>query len=322
MSLKRTVSRNYNSHPSIRPRRLPAHGTIAITSPATTPDSIKLEKGIRYLESLGYRIIVGKSCYSREEYLAGDDTLRATELNDFFRDSAVDAIFCSRGGYGGMHLLPMIDFEAIRSNPKLLCGFSDITALQWAIYSMCGLPSVSGAMVATDFGDLPIDPGMESQFWELIETGHTTISFDSNQSDKIGEYHGPSIAGTLAVAAKQMGSEYFPDLDQHIVVFEDVDEPIHKIEGYLRQLVLAGELHKVKAIIFGEFTSPKVESFDEVPSLDKVLDRIFTPLGIPYTRGIRYGHIKNKISLPVGVPISVSLGPVTQLRTTGSLYTF
>lgn len=321
MSLKRTVSRNYHPHPAIRPKRLPAHGTIAITSPATTPDPVKLEKGIDYLESLGYRIIVGKSCYSKEEYLAGDDTLRATELTDFFRDPSIDAIFCSRGGYGGMHLLPIIDYQVIRSNPKLLCGFSDITALQWAIYSVCGLPSVSGAMVATDFGDLPIDPGMESQFWELIETGHTTISFDTNMSEKIGEIHGPVIAGTLAVAAKQMGSAYFPPLDYHVVVFEDVDEPIHKIEGYLRQLVLAGKLEKVKAIIIGECTPPKVESFDEVPPLEKVLDRIFSPIGIPYTRGIRYGHIKNKISLPVGVPISVSLGPVTQLRTTGSLYT-
>ena len=322
MSLKQTVSRNNHQYPSIRPRRLPANGTIAITSPATTPDATKLERGISYLESLGYRIVVGKSCTSKEEYLAGNDTLRAAELNDFFRDPGVDAIFCSRGGYGGMHLLPMIDYDAIRANPKLFCGFSDITALQWGIYAKCGLPSVSGAMVATDFGDLPMDPGMESQFWELIETGFTSISFDSIGTEKKSVPHGTLIAGTLAVAAKQMSSPFFPVLDNHIVVFEDVDEPIHKIEGYLRQLVLAGQLNHVEAIIFGEFTPPKNESFDEVPSLDKVLDRILSPLAIPYTRGIRYGHIKNKISLPVGVPISVSLGPVTQLRTTGSLYTF
>ncbi|HAC16730.1 MAG TPA: hypothetical protein DCE78_12425 [Bacteroidetes bacterium] len=303
----------------IHPKRLPNNGTIAITSPATTPDPIILNRGVEYLESLGYRVIVGNTCNLKEEYLAGPDAIRAKELVDFFADSNVDAIFCSRGGYGGMHLLPLIDYSIIKNNPKLFCGFSDITALEWAMYAKCGLITVSGAMVATDFGQEPINPEMESQFWELIESGKTEIKLNhSQESSHLIE--GPLIAGTLAVAAKQMGSPYFPVLKNHIVLFEDVDEPKHKVEGYLRQFLLAGHFDQVKALILGSFSPPSNESYDDVPTLDKIYNRVLNPDSIPYATGLNYGHVKNKISLPIGTPFSLSLGSVTYLRSTGSLY--
>ena len=303
----------------IHPKRLPSKGTIAITSPATTPDPIMLNRGVSYLESLGYRVIVGNTCTLKEEYLAGPDLIRAQELVDFFADPSVDAIFCSRGGYGGMHLLPLIDFSVIKQNPKLFCGFSDITALEWAMYAKCGMVTVSGAMVATDFGQEPINSEMESQFWGLLESGQTEIKLDYSQSDT-QVIEGPLIAGTLAVAAKQMGSPYFPDLSNHIVLFEDVDEPNHKIEGYLRQFQLAGQFDHLKALIFGNFSPIEKESYDVVPTLDKIFHRVLSPASIPYATGLKYGHVKNKISLPVGTSFSLSLGPVTYLRSTGSLY--
>jgi muramoyltetrapeptide carboxypeptidase len=303
----------------IYPKRLPPNGTIAVTSPATTPDPNILNRGVIYLESLGYRVIVGDTCTLKEEYLAGPDLIRAQELVDFFADTKVDAIFCTRGGYGGMHLLPLIDYSVINKNPKLLCGFSDITALQWAMYTKCGLVTVSGAMVATDFGQDQINRDMESQFWDLIETGHTEIRLNHSQiSTQVIE--GPLIAGTLAVAAKQMGSPYFPDITDHIVLFEDVDEPIHKIEGYLRQFQLAGQFDHVKALIFGIFSPIENESYDEVPTLDKIFQRVLSPASIPFATGLNYGHVKNKISLPVGTTFCLSLGPITYLRSTGSLY--
>lgn len=302
-------------------RRLPKNGTIAITSPATTPDPTKLNAGVNYLESLGFRVEIGKTCTVKEQYLAGPDQLRASELNAFFADPKIDAIFCSRGGYGGMHLLEKLDYSTIKTNPKLFCGFSDITALQWAIYSKTSMPSVSGAMVATDFGDLPRDEGMEAQFWQLIETGTIEIPFNFS-TDNNQVINGKLIAGTLAVAAKQMGSPFFPNLDNHILVLEDVDEPMHKIEGYLRQFLLAGHLKKVKCVILGVFSPPEKESYDDVPALDVIFHRVMSKNGTQYASGLPYGHIKNKISLPVGSPISVSLGPVSILRSTGSLYSF
>jgi len=302
-------------------RRLPKNGTIAVTAPATTPDELALNNGIQYLESLGYRVEVGQTCSSQEHYLAGTDTLRSQELNRFFADPKIDAIFCARGGYGGMHLLDSLDYSMIRNHPKLLCGFSDITSLQWGIYAKTGVPGISGAMVATDFGDLPRDAGMEEQFWNLIESGVTQIPLDYSSIIE-RTYEGVLIAGTLAVAAKQMGSPYFPNLRDHILVLEDIDEPQHKIEGYLRQFLLAGAFDGVKLTLIGACTPPEKESYASVPDLDTIIDRVFTQHGHTCYKGIRYGHIKNKISLPVGSSISVSLGPASYLRSTGSLYSF
>jgi muramoyltetrapeptide carboxypeptidase len=302
----------------IKPKPLPKNGTIAITAPATMPDAGKLNRGVLYLESLGYHVKVGKTCTSKLHYLAGDDELRAKELMVFFEDKSVDAIFCARGGYGGMHLLPLIDFEKISKSPKLFSGFSDVTSLEWAFLAKCNMVSISGGMVATDMGIENRSSEFESQFWDFIDSGLVDIRFD-NPSSHTYTVTGNLLPGTLAVAAKQMSSPYFPDLQDTILLFEDVDEPRHKIEGYLRQFALSGAYNKSKAVVLGHFTPPDIKESD-VPSLLEIYQRVFQPSGIPYASGINYGHVENKISLPVGVPISLSLGPITRLRSTGSIY--
>lgn len=303
----------------IKPKRLPKKGTIAVTAPATTPDESLLNLGVRYLEKLGYTVKVGKTCTSKLEYLAGDDNLRASELVGFFEDPQVDAIMCARGGYGGMHLLPLIDFSKIANNPKLFIGFSDITALEWAILARCNMVTISGGMVASDMGYEDIDPVFESKFWDLLDTGliDITLPYQHEQRQTI---EGSILPGTLAVAAKQMGSPYFPDMNDRILVFEDVDEPMHKIEGYLRQFALSGSFDNSKGIVFGEFSAPDSESYKDVPSLETIFKRVLEPFNIPFATGLNYGHIDAKISLPVGVPISLSLGPVTTIRSTGSIF--
>lgn len=303
----------------IKPKRLPKNGTIAVTCPASTPDESLLNLGVSYLEKLGYTVIVGESCTSKLHYLAGPDELRAAELMRFFTDPSVDAIMCARGGYGGMHLLPMLDFATIAKNPKLFIGFSDITALEWAFLARCNMATISGGMVASDMGYLDIDPVFESKLWDLLDTGLIDITLPGYQGDKTF-VEGTLLPGTLAVAAKQMGSPYFPDMDNRILVFEDIDEPMHKIEGYLRQFALSGAYEKARGIVFGEFTMPEQKIGEDVPELDSVLQRVLEPYNIPYVKGLNYGHIDAKISLPVGVPISVSFGPVTTIRSTGSIF--
>jgi len=302
----------------IKPKRLPKNGVIAITAPATMPDAIQLNRGVSYLESLGYKVKVGKTCSSKLHYLAGKDELRASELIEFFEDNQVDAIFCARGGYGGMHLLPLIDFNRIAKSPKLFSGLSDITSLEWAFIATCNMVSISGGMVATDMGIEVPSAEFEEHFWGLIDSGFIDISFENPTSIE-KSIEGNLLPGTLAVAAKQMGSPYFPDLKNKVLLFEDIDEPRHKIEGYLRQFALSGAFEKSKAVVLGHFTPP-VKMENEVPTLEEIFERVFSTSGIPYATGINYGHVVNKISLPVGVPISLSLGPTTRIRSTGSIF--
>jgi len=303
----------------LKPKRIPRNGTIAVTAPATTPDAQKLEKGVRYLESMGYRVVVGKTCYSSIDYLAGEDSLRAGELMSFFEDPSIHAIMCARGGYGGTHLLPLLDFKRIALNPKLFIGFSDITSLQWALLAKCNLITVSGGMVATDMGVEEIDSVFEASFWDFLDTGLLDITLRHSVSAR-KVIDGTLLPGTLSVATKLMGSQWLPDLKQRIFVFEDIDEPRHKTEGYLRQIALSGGYSDANAVITGTFSPASVESFDSVPQLETIFSRVFDTYEIPWISGLNYGHISNKISLPVGAPFCLSFGPVTTLRSTGSIF--
>lgn len=303
----------------ILPERLPKGGTIGITAPASTPDPVKLERGVRYLEGLGYRVKVGGTCHSQQHYLAGDDEVRAAELMRFFADPGLDAIFCARGGYGSMHLLDKLDFAVIAHSRKLFVGFSDITALQWAIWHKTGLVSVSAGMVATDMAWEALNGDFEAGFWRLIESGEATWPLPHRQ-DIAREIRGFSLAGTASVAAKLFGTPWFPDVTGSILILEDVDEPKHKVEGYLRQFQMAGCFRQANAVILGEFTPSATEPYPVVPELGTILDRVTAGAKGIVIRDVPYGHIRPKWAVPVGAELAVSLGPASSLSTLGSIF--
>ena len=304
-------------------RRLPAKGTIGIFSPSSPPESQKTEQGVRYLESLGYRTIVAPGIGNQDDYLAGSGAERAKDLMSLVLNPAVDAIFCTRGGFGSFMMLPFLDYAAIRKARKLLLGFSDVTALQWAIYGKTGLPAISAGMVATDLSYPARNPQFEAYFWKLLETGHTEVAFEDalwHETLPETELTGRCMPGTLSVAAMLLGTAWFPQLSGCIPVLEDVDEPRHKVEAYLTQICMGGHFDACPALLFGRFTDAAVQGYPKVPELAKIFRRAATGLQARLAYGIDYGHIPGKISLPLGVPISVSFGPTTILRTRQSIF--
>lgn len=219
-----------------------------------------------------------------------------------------------------MYMLPYLDYTLIRNNPKLFSGFSDITALQWAIWSECALPSLSGGMVATDMGEEHIDPTFESQFWDVIETGKCYCPLPP--SDKKVSITAPVLPGTISVAAKLLGSRWFPDTTNHLLLLEDVGEQIHKLDGYLGQFLLADIFRNAAGTLFGCFTPAEAESYPDVPTQPELIERIFRDIPPPLAINIRYGHIKNKLTVPLGIPLSVSLGSESSLFNPVSIYDF
>jgi len=152
----------------IKPNRLRKNDLIGIISPASSPnDSDRIEKGVNYLEKMGYRVEVGKNVGKSLGYLAGTDEERLDDLHYMFRKKEVTAIISVRGGYGSARLLDKIDYRLIRKNPKIFVGYSDITALQLAIYAKTGLITFAGPMLAVDFWD-EINPFTEETFWRII----------------------------------------------------------------------------------------------------------------------------------------------------------
>lgn len=298
---------NQSDYQHIPVRKLTKGGKIAITSPATTPDETKLKKGINYLEKRGYQVIVGDSCYSKLDYLAGDSSMRANELLEFYDDDSIDIIICARGGFGSMQLLNKLDYELIAEKRKLLIGFSDITSLLWAIYSQTGIIGISGMMPAYDFYKDSIPEEEESQFWNLIENGQLDYHFPNslqlmnNENESV--ISGIAFAGTLSLISKLIGTPYMPNLTNSLLILEDIGETTHKIEAYLEHLKLSGNLQNSSGILLGNFAPAEKEEYDEVPTFEELIKRVCSLVRVPIYKGLNYGHISNKISIPIGLPL-------------------
>lgn len=304
-----------------KPRPLQKNGCIALTAPASPPDAIALEKGVVYLEKLGYRVIVGDSCTSRLDYLAGSSSDRAFELHHFFESKNVDAIFCARGGFGSLALLPKLDFDLIAQNPKLFVGFSDTSALQWALLHKSSLPSISGLLPAIDFCRTDLDADTENEFWNFVSSGSCIINRKGvlSFSGPIA-LNGISLPGTLSVVCKLLGTEYMPEAVSVLPILEDIGEAAHKTEGYLIQLLLSGFFDRANAILFGSFLEPKKQEYEQRPRFEDVLDRNFHLFSKPIIRDFPYGHHGSRFSLPVGLHISLSLEQNVTIQSRENLY--
>ncbi|HHJ53799.1 MAG TPA: LD-carboxypeptidase, partial [Caldithrix abyssi] len=204
---------------------LPPKGNIGVLAPAFPPNPEKLEKGIQYLKGMGFTVVRGESLSARHWYFAGNDTLRAHELNRMFADPDIDAIICARGGWGTLRLLDQLDYALIKANPKMLVGYSDITTLHLAIWSRAGLPGISGPMVAVEMGT-GIVPFTETHFWQQVGNTQKDYRFDFGaESIEIwngGQASGTLLGGCLSMIAHQLGTPYSPDYSGAILFIEDV----------------------------------------------------------------------------------------------------
>ncbi len=286
----------------IRLRSLPAGATLAVTAPAFPADAEKIDKGIRYLEGLGYRVRRGKTLTAREGYLSGDDTLRAGELNAFFADEAVDGIICARGGWGTLRLLDKLDFELITRCPKMISGYSDITTLQLALLARAGLPSFSGPMVAVEMAN-GIEDFTAQHFWGQINNRQEEYRFDlaalEAKTENGGRAEGPLIGGCLSLISHLLGTPYMPDVSGSIFFIEDVGEEPYKMDRYLAHLRQAGVFERINGLIIGQFLDCEDARRPE-PTIHEVIYEYIRELTIPVIYDFPYGHGMRKVSMPIG----------------------
>ncbi len=290
-----------------KPPRLKRGDLIGVIAPASAPSSTeKVEKGVLYLESLGYRVRVGKNATRVHGFFAGTDEERAADLNDMLNDSSVKAIFAVRGGYGTPRLLRHVDYAAARQQPKIIVGYSDLTSLQLALLKKCGLVTFSGPMVGVEMWD-SIDPYTEEHFWRIL-TSNKKIGPLVNPPDeplrplRKGRASGRVIGGNLALFLANYGTPFFPDVKGAILVLEDVDEAPHRVDRMIIQLVNSGLTTKISAIVLGKFTEcePSDTSSPHF-TVDQVLDGISDLIPVPVVRNFQYGHIPKKLTVPFGV---------------------
>ena len=291
----------------IKPARISNQRTIGIISPASRPlDEAIYRQGTEYLMKLGYKITPGDHLLNQRGFLAGTDEDRVNDLNAMFRNPEIGAIFCTRGGYGTPRIIDQIDFDAIREQPKILVGYSDVTALNLAIWKKTGLITFSGPMVAVEMGR-GIDPFTEQSFWDTLTQinprGILTNPVDMPiQVFKPGRAEGRLLGGCLSLINVLLGTPYCPDFDGAILILEDIDEEPYRVDRYLAQLKLAGILDQVAGIVLGQFIdcTPK-DPEKPTLTLDQIFEDYFGALNIPIITNFAYGHGSIKHTIPIGV---------------------
>lgn len=292
----------------VKPQKLRPGATIGIAAPASPMKQPgDLERGIRYLESLGYRTVTGAAVHERYGYLAGRDEQRAEDLNAMFRRKDIDAIFCVRGGYGSPRILNMIDYEAISRNPKIFVGYSDISALQLAIFKKTRLVTFSGPMVAIEFAG-EVDARTEAHFWRMLTDANPAgtlppLEGEAYQMAVPGEAEGPLLGGCLSLVSGLCGSPYQPDLDGKIFIFEDVGEKLYQVDHSLAQLKNAGALEGVTGVIVGDLLESAPDHPQDSLALQEILQDYFADKGIPVLYNFNYGHGKVKYTIPIGTMV-------------------
>lgn len=295
----------------IKPKKLKKGDLIGIINPASpVTDPVRINRSVEYFEKLGYRVETGKNLGKQKGYLAGSDEERLEDLHSMFENSEIKAIFCARGGYGSGRILNKINYKLIRQNPKIFVGYSDITALHLAFYSQAGLVTFSGPMPAVDFYD-SVSPFTEENFWRqvtsdkpmgrILNPGKEEFIFLSQ-----GKNEGKIIGGNLSVLISILGSEYFPDFNDSVLLLEDLNEPPYKIDRMLNQLKLAGVLNRTKGILLGSFKNC-VEEDPAKPSfqLHEVLGNYFRDLKKPVVYNLKHGHLKDNITIPFGLTCKI-----------------
>lgn len=335
LSAQAALSRYAEKPPDpVFPRALKAGMTVALiapSSPAWDPESNVVAQEV--VASMGFVPKLFPHAAEATNYLAGPDDHRAADVNAAFADPSVDAIFCLRGGYGASRILPLLDYETIRKNPKVICGYSDITALLNAIHRLTGLVTFHGPIG----GEMQTDYTLEAFKKVLYEASPAGRVADpppftpreghvdrENRLYRLapGKAKGRLVGGNISVFSTLIGTPFEPELKGRILFLEEVGEDPYRIDRWLTQFVLTGKLSGLAGVALGKFRdcAPK----DYKPSFggmgtwtwQEVCQDRLGKLGIPVLANLVFGHVADKATLPLGVmaELDVEAGSLTLLE--------
>ena len=304
----------------LRAPRLKPGDTIALINPSGAiyerePYAVATES----LQALGFKVREAPHLRARYGHFAGSDRQRADDVNAMFADRGVHGILAMTGGSGGNRMLPLLDYELIRRNPKFLGGFSDITALINAVHAKTGLVTFHSPVADSEWNPFSVD------HFKRAVVGAEAMTLKNPQDDdgvlvpktgrittlRAGIARGPLLGGNLTVLMSMAGSAYWPSFKGAILLLEDINEYIYRVDRMLSTLKNAGVLDALAGVVLGAFTNCEPGDGFGTLTLDEVFDDYFKPLNIPAYRGAQFGHIKRKFTLPIGLPVEMDAGAGT-----------
>lgn len=290
----------------LKPAKLNPGDKVGLVVPASFITEKQLEEAKRNIENLGLVPYYTNNVLARDGYLGGTDKQRADDINAMFSDKSIKAVWSVRGGYGCARMLDMLDYDLIKKNPKILIGYSDITALLYAIFARTGLVTFHGPVATSTFDDFSVSY-LKSLLFEVNSNVKLVQSPVAEEPLVIrsGKASGRLVGGNLSIVVSLIGTKYDVDSRDKIIFLEEIKEEPYRIDRMLTQMIQAGKFDGAKAVVLGNFRKCDIRKndpeFDESFTLSEVLyDRLFN-LGIPVIYGMSFGHIDNKFTLPFGV---------------------
>jgi muramoyltetrapeptide carboxypeptidase len=309
----------------IKPAKLKAGDTVMIVAPAGVEyQKLRLKLSIESLQALGLKVKVAENTLGRHGYFPAEDEVRAAEVNQAFADEQVKAVIALKGGWGAARILPYIDFDLIKKNPKILLGYSDITALLNPIFDKTGLMTFHGPIAGDSWNKFTTQnvkeilfDGVAQHMINPQEKGEfLTVRKNRTETIVSGEAEGRLIGGNLSVLTSLQGTPFFPDTKGKIIMLEEVGENIYRVDRMLTQLALGGHFKECAGVVLGGWTGVDSDGGYGDFTLMDIFEQHFISAGKPVFTGAMFGHIDEKRTMAVGcnVKIDADKGSVTMLE--------
>lgn len=298
--------------PTLRPNVLRPGDAVALVSPAGPVAAAKVESAAEVLKGWGLKPRVYPHALDTHSFYAGTDEHRLADFNAALADPEIRAIFCTRGGYGAQRIVQHLDIAAVRRDPKLVVGFSDITAIHSALWAHAGLSTIHGPVASQlerggafvsglRYATMSTDP-------VLVTANPAEPTFDVRTR---GSAQGVLLGGNLSIICSSVGTPYMPDLSGAILLIEDVSEAAYRVDRLLTQLLNSGALDHLAGVAVGQFSEPK-GSTGTITHSSVLMERL-GDLGIPMLGGLSVGHASINYAVPLGMQATLDADAGTLL---------
>ena len=277
---------------------------IAVVAPSGyAPDPAAFTRGLDHLRSLGHTVQDFSANGTREQRFAASDAERVAQLHAAALDPDVEMVIALRGGYGLSRLLPAIDFNlltrSVLEGGKRWVGHSDFTVVQLAMLATAGAGSFAGPMICDDFSRADLSEFTHQHFWQCVTQDTYRIDVEA-QGNPLARIEGTLWGGNLTMLCHLIGTPWMPTVQDGILFIEDVNEHPYRVERMLLQLAHAGVLRQQRAIVLGDFSGYKLTDYDNGYDFNQMLSYLRALFELPILQGLPFGHMKDKLTLPVG----------------------
>lgn len=293
----------------VKPKPLKKGDRIALIGASSPTPIDKIEPSIKFMEEMGFEVVVGKSVAASHGFLSGTDEVRAKDINEMFEDNSIKGIFAIRGGYGAARLLDMLNYDMIKNNPKVFAGYSDVTALHNVFNEKCNLITFHTPMPSTELYN-GVDEYTMDYFNKSIFSDEPlgTLKNPSDQEIKSlvkGIAKGKLVGGNLSLIASSMGTPYELDTKDKILFLEDIDESPYRIDRMLVQLKQCGKFKDAAGIILGAWTNCDPKEDEKSLTLMEVFEELIKTENKPTVYNIACGHCLPTMSIPLGAEVEL-----------------